>query len=86
MVEGLFEQYYMMDHDVCKDSAMECTVLSLAIAKAKTMLADRGLRLPEFLSIKYDNTGREGEEPDRCDVDVVDTAPGSCSAGARWEW
>ena len=25
------------------------------------MLADRGLRLPEFLSIKYDNTGREGK-------------------------
>ena len=40
---------------------MECTVLSLAIAKAKTMLADRGLQLPEFLSIKYDNTGREGK-------------------------
>eukprot|EP00974_Lingulodinium_polyedra_P122837 11184397-Lingulodinium_polyedra.AAC.1 len=40
---------------------MECTVLYLAIAKAKAMLADRGLRPPGFLSIKYDNTGREGK-------------------------
>ena len=63
MVEGLFEQYCVMDQDVRNDSAMECTVLSLAIANAKTMLADRGLRLPEFLSTKYDNTGREGNNP-----------------------
>ena len=45
---GLFEPYYVMGQDVRKDSAMECTVLPLAIAKAKTMLADRGLSLPAF--------------------------------------
>ena len=60
-VEGLFEQYWVMDQDVPKDSNMECTCLSLALDKAKNLLAQKGLRLPEFISIKYDNTGREGE-------------------------
>ncbi len=61
VVEGLFEQYWVMDQDVRKDSAMECTVLSLAIAKARALLAEKVLRLPEFISIKYDNTTREGK-------------------------
>ena len=60
-VEGLFEQYWVMDQDVPKDSNMECTCLSLALDKAKDLLAEKGLRLPEFISIKYDNTGREGK-------------------------
>ena len=60
-VEGLFEQYWVMDQDVPKDSNMECTCLSLALDKAKLLLAEKGLRLPEFISIKYDNTGREGK-------------------------
>ena len=60
-VEGLFEQYWVMDQDVPKDSNMECTCLSLALDKAKNLLAQKGLRLPEFISIKYDNTGREGK-------------------------
>ena len=60
-VEGLFEQYWVMDQDVPKDSNMECTCLSLALDKAKDLLAQKGLRLPEFISIKYDNTGREGK-------------------------
>ena len=49
-----------MDSDVKKDSNMECTVLSLALEKAREMLAERNLRLPEFISIKYDNTARAG--------------------------
>ena len=60
-VEGLFEQHWVMDADVPKDSNMECTCLSLALDKAKDLLAQKGLRLPEFISIKYDNTGREGK-------------------------
>ena len=60
-VEGLFEQYWVMDQDVPKDSNMECTCLSLALDKAKDLLAQKGLRLPEFISIKYDNIGREGK-------------------------
>ena len=60
-VEGLFAQYWMMDLDVVpKDSNMECTCLSLALDKAKDLLAHKGLRLPEFISIKYASTGREG--------------------------
>ena len=50
-----------MDADVPTDSNMECTCLSLALDKAKDLLAQKGLRLPEFISIKYDNTGREGK-------------------------
>lgn len=50
-----------MDSDVKKDSNMECTVLSLASEQAREMLAERNLRLPEFISIKYDNTAREGK-------------------------
>ena len=50
-----------MDADVHKDSNMECTCPSLALDKAKNLLAQKGLRLPEFISIKYDNTGREGK-------------------------
>ena len=60
-VEGLFEQYWAMDADVPKDSSMECTCLSLALDKARDLLAKKGLRLPEFISIKYDNTGRVGK-------------------------
>ena len=60
-VEGLFEQYWVMDQDVPKDSNMECTCLSLALDNAKNLLVQKGLRLPEFISIKYDNTGREGK-------------------------
>ncbi len=59
-VEGLFEQYWVVDQDVPKDSNMECTCLSLALDKAKDLLAQKGLRLPEFISIKYASTGREG--------------------------
>ena len=61
VVEGLFEQYWVMDSDVKKDSNMECTILSLALAKARELLAVRNLRLPEFISIKYDHTTREGK-------------------------
>ena len=61
VVEGLFEQYWVMDEDVRKDSNMECTVLSLALEKAQEVLAEKSLRLPEFISIKYDNTTREGK-------------------------
>ena len=61
VVEGLFETYWVMDADVRKDSGMECTCLSLAIGRAQQVLAERGLGLPEFLSIKYDNTAREGK-------------------------
>ena len=40
-VEGLFAQYWMMDLDVVpKDSNMECTCLSLALDKAKELLAE----------------------------------------------
>ena len=40
---------------------MECTILSMTILKARALLADRGLGLPEFHSLKYDNTAREGK-------------------------
>ena len=33
----------------------------MTILKARATLADKGLGLPEFLSLKYDNTGREGK-------------------------
>ena len=60
-MEGLFEQYWVMDSDVKKDSNMECTILSLALDKARDLLAVRNLRFPEFISNKYDNTAREGK-------------------------
>ena len=50
-----------MDQDVPKDSNTECTYLSLASDKTKKLLAEKGLRLPEWIFIKYDNTGREGK-------------------------
>ena len=46
MVEGLFEQYYVMDQDVRNDSAMECTVLSLAICKSENNAGGQGLAAP----------------------------------------
>ena len=85
-VEGLFEQYWVMDQDVPKDSNMECTCLSLALDNAKNLLAQKGLRLPEFISIKYDNTGREGEKAARRQVDVMDPAQWHCSTSAGWMW
>ena len=48
-----------MDQDVPKDSNMECTCLSLALDKANNLLAQKGLRLPRFISIQYDNTARK---------------------------
>eukprot|EP00974_Lingulodinium_polyedra_P062207 6006943-Lingulodinium_polyedra.AAC.1 len=39
---------------------MACAVLFLAIAQAKAMLADRGLRFPGFFSIEYENIVRKG--------------------------
>ena len=85
-VEGLFEQYWVMDQDVPKDSNMECTCLSLALDKAKDLLAQKGLRLPEFISIKYDNAGREGKKTARRQVDVMDPAQWHCSTSAGWQW
>ena len=61
-VEGFVEQYWVMDQDVPKDSNMESTCLSMALDKAKELLAEKSLRLPEFISIKYDNIGREGRK------------------------
>ena len=40
----------------------KCTCLPLALDKANNLLVEKGLRLPEFISIKYDNTGREGKK------------------------
>ena len=59
--EGLFEAYYVMDQDMPKNSSMECTILTLALMKAQELLAERKLPMPDFISIKYDNTGREGK-------------------------
>ena len=84
-VEGLFEQYWVMDEDVPKYSNMECACLSLALDKAKDLLAQKGLRLPEFISIKYDNIGVR-EKPARRQVDVMDPAQWHCSTGAGWIW
>ena len=84
--EGLFEQYWVMDAGVPKDSNMECTCLSLALDKAKNLLAQKGLGFPALISIKYDNTGREGEKTARRQVDVMDPAQWHCSTSAGWMW
>eukprot|EP00971_Amphidinium_carterae_P334484 6469801-Amphidinium_carterae.1 len=44
-----------------KDSNAELTCLSLGLAKALEVLLERGAARPEHLSVKYDNTGREGK-------------------------
>ena len=61
IVEGLLEIYLIADADVRKDSNMECTALSYAIDMAEKELAARGLPMPDNLSVKFDNTGREGK-------------------------
>ena len=73
-----------MDQDVPKDSNMECTCLSLALDKAKNLLAQKGLRLPEFVSIKYDNTGREwktSSSPSGCHGASTVALFGKCRMG-----
>ena len=61
IVEGVLEAYYITDQDVKKNSDLEITVLALALEESKTILQQRGLSLPENLSITYDNTAREGK-------------------------
>ena len=61
LIEGVLEMYFVMDADVPKDSNCECTCLSLALDEASKILAERGLNMPKYVSLKYDNTGREGK-------------------------
>ena len=83
-VKGLFEQYWVMDQDVPKDSNMECTCLSLALDKAKDLLSQKGLRLPEFISIQIRQHWAGGEKPARRQVDVMDPAQWHCPTSAGW--
>ena len=61
IVEGVLEAYFLTDNDVKKNSDMELTILSLALEKTFQVLDDRGVTMPEHLSLTYDNTAREGK-------------------------
>ena len=61
IVEGLFEIFLIMDMDIPKDSNMQCTALTYALDVTAKELARRGLPMPQNLSIKFDNTPREGK-------------------------
>ena len=60
-MEGVLEAYYLTDQDVKKDSNLEITVLTLALDQTFAILSDRGVTMPENLSLTYDNTAREGK-------------------------
>lgn len=61
IVEGVLEMYVILDEDVKKDSNQNCSILSWALDKAAGILEKRGLTMPEFMSVTYDNTAREGK-------------------------
>ena len=61
VVEGVLELYLAMDADVAKDSNMEATALSIAMDRTYKILQGKSLPMPEHLSVKFDNTGREGK-------------------------
>ena len=61
IIEGLFEIYLIADADVKKDSNMQCSVLMQALDLAARELQRRGLPMPDNLSVKFDNTAREGK-------------------------
>ena len=61
LVEGVMEAYYITDADVMKDSNLELTSLSMALDRTLEILKERGLSMPEHLSLTYDNTAREGK-------------------------
>ena len=53
--------YLLMDEDQHKDSNMEITALCFALNCTANILMQRGLPVPEHLSLKFDNTAREGK-------------------------
>ncbi len=55
------EQNKWRNQDVAKDSNMECTCLALGLDLAQRELSKKGHRMPDHLSVKYDNTSREGK-------------------------
>ena len=61
IVEGVLEGYFVMDQDVKKNSDMEITILSLVLERSAELLSSRGVTMPEYLSLTYDNTAREGK-------------------------
>ena len=61
LVEGVLKAYYITDADVMKDSNLELTALSMALDQTREILKERGLTMPEHLSLTYDNTAREGK-------------------------
>ena len=61
IVEGVVEMYLLMDEDQPKDSNMEITALCFALNCTANILMQRGVPVPEHLSVKFDNTAREGK-------------------------
>ena len=60
-MEGVMEAYYITDADVMKDSNLELTALSMALDRSQEILLERGLSMPEHLSLTYGNNAREGK-------------------------
>jgi hypothetical protein len=61
LVEGVVEAFYITDADMMKDSNLELTALSMTLDRVSEILKERGLSMPEHLSLTYDNTAREGK-------------------------
>jgi len=61
VMEGLFELYVIMHADIPKDANMECTMICMALDTAFELLAQKGISMIPNVSIKYDNTAREGK-------------------------
>ena len=66
VVEGLLEIVLIMPADEKKGSNMEISCLSYALDLAHKELNSKGLRMPDHLSVTYDNTGREGKNQFVC--------------------
>eukprot|EP00959_Pyramimonas_sp_CCMP1952_P200746 4198879-Pyramimonas_sp.AAC.1 len=61
--EGVCEIYLVMPADEAKGSNMEISSLAHALDLCNSELTSKGLRMPDHLSVTYDNTGREGKQP-----------------------
>ena len=59
--EGVCEIYLVMPADEAKGSNMEVSSLTYALDLCNSELISKGLRMPDHLSVTYDNTGREGK-------------------------
>ena len=62
MVEGVLELYLAVGQDVPKDSHTETAALSIALDRTANILQAKSLPMPEHLSVKFCNAGRDGNK------------------------